>query len=103
MDALAVHVVDSIAATATDTNHFNDTVFLIRLAEIEDCRPLAVCIVVVWHISFQSKRLLFFFVGFCHLLDKGLEFINKFVCRCRCLGCIVSLIGIIGLAIVNVG
>ena len=45
MDAFAVHVVDGIAATATDADNLDDTMFLLRLAEVEDIE----CIVLVCH------------------------------------------------------
>ena len=36
VDAFAVHVVDSIAATAADADNLNDAVLLLRLTEVED-------------------------------------------------------------------
>ena len=42
--ALAIHVVDGIAATATNTNHLDDAVFLDGLAKVEQY-------VIVCHIS----------------------------------------------------
>ena len=35
MDAFAVHVIDGIAATATNTNHFDDAILFLGLAKIE--------------------------------------------------------------------
>lgn len=35
MDAFAVHVIDGIAATATNTNHLDDTVLFLGLTEIQ--------------------------------------------------------------------
>jgi hypothetical protein len=36
VDAFAVHVVDSVAATASYTNHLDDAMFLFGIAEVED-------------------------------------------------------------------
>ena len=36
VDALTIHVVDGITTSATDTNHLNDTVFLLGCTEIQN-------------------------------------------------------------------
>ena len=36
VDAFAVHVVDGVAATATNTDDFDNAVLLLRLTEVED-------------------------------------------------------------------
>ena len=35
MDTFAIHVVDGIAATATNTNHLDDTVLFLGFTEIQ--------------------------------------------------------------------
>ena len=36
MNALTIHVVDSIATTTTDTNHLDDAVLLLRCSEVQN-------------------------------------------------------------------
>ena len=58
MDAFTIHVVDGITASTTYTNHFNDTVFLLRCSEVKDLDVIvAVCHNYLLFIAFHTSLL----------------------------------------------
>ena len=52
VNTFTIHVVDSITATATDTNHLDDAIFFLGLAKVEQY-------IVVCHIYLLFDNLLF--------------------------------------------